>query len=233
MGDDATKNQEQWDKERQRADQETANARKAREEATLLRNQIAQQQAESAAMRKQFEELSATVNAGRSVVDALPDLDVENASTADLAAAIKKAGTLITEQAKELARLQTKAKQYEEESAADKAARVAREQADQTLNEVCEELDAEFGAGYRNEAIKLMQTKNAEQGRPESPAKAVLRLRSCYREIKESKAKENKAKNPPHTDTGGGGSRPSFGGKQIKKGSLDEVAAQVAAANAG
>jgi Rad3-related DNA helicase len=225
--DPTTEVKTEYTKEQQMIDQEKANAKRAREEAAALRQQLADQQAQSTELRKQFNDLSAQVNAGKSVADALPEIDPENASVADLAGAIKKASQIIADQAKELATLKNTARTYAEESAADKAARRAKEQADAVLNEVCDELEKEFGAGYRNEAITLMKQKNEELGTPSNPAKAALRLRDCYREIKTQKDKNKGSK--VNTDTGGGGYRPDMGQKPLKKGSLDDVAAQVAA----
>jgi hypothetical protein len=224
---DAEKAKAEFDKDRQRADQAEANFRKAQAEKEHAMSQMSQLQQQMDAQQKQFAELKAQSDASKSVTDALPDLN-EESSIEDIAKVVSASKKIIAEQSRELASLRTKASQNEQETVKEKQEREASERRNQVLNDVCADLEEEFGAGLRNEALKLMEKMNDEVGLPTNPAKAVLRLRTCFKKVKESKKTDEK-KTPakvPVTDTGGGGSRPSFGNPKIKKGSLSDVSAQ-------
>jgi len=225
----------EFDKERQRADQAEANFRKAQAEKQQMSTQMSQLQQQFEQQQRQLAELNAQSKASKSIAESLPDINIEDATIEDVAKVVAASKKIIADQAKELASLKTKANQYEQESAKERAEREARERRNQVLNDVCAELEEEFGSGLRNDAIKLMEQMNEEHGLPENPAKAVLRLRKCFKTVKDKKA-SNKETNPNRhliTDTGGGGERPAFGNPEVKKGSLEEVSAQYGKLGAG
>lgn len=225
---EAEKADGEFDKERQRADQAEANFRKARVEKQQVSAQMTQLQQQFEQQQRQLAELNAQSEASKSIAESLPDINIEDATIEDVAKVVAASKKIIAEQAKELASLKTKASQYEQESARERQDREARERRNQVLNDVCTELEEEFGSGLRNDAIKLMEQMNEEHGFPENPAKAVLRLRKCFKTVKDNKKVGNKTNTDKHlvTDTGGGGERPAFGKPEIKKGSLEEVSAQ-------
>jgi uncharacterized protein (DUF3084 family) len=223
---EAEKADGQWDKERQRADQAEANFRKAQAEKDKLNAQMEQMQQQYQQQRNQLAELNAQSQATKSITDSLPDIDPENADIEDIAKAVSASRRIIAEQAKEVAALKAKASQYEQETTRERQQREERERRNQTLNEICTDLEEEFGSGLRNDAIKLMEKMNEEQGLPSNSAKAVLRLRNCFKKAKEDKGKNTDTAKVLMTDTGGGGGRPVFGNPNIKKGSLDDVAGQ-------
>jgi len=231
---EAEKADGEFDKERQRADQAEANFRKVQVEKQQVLAQMTQLQQQFEQQQKQLAELNAQSEASKSIADSLPDINIEDATIEDVAKVVTVSKKIIAEQAKELASLKTKASQYEQESAKERAEREARERRNQVLNDVCTELEEEFGSGLRNDAIKLMEQMNEEHGLPENPAKAVLRLRKCFKTVKENK-KTNKTDTdkPLVTDTGGGGERPAFGNPEVKKGSLEEVSAQYGKLSSG
>jgi hypothetical protein len=224
---DAEKAKAEFDKDRQRADQAEANFRKAQAEKEHATTQLSQLQQQMDAQQKQLAELKAQGEASKSIADNLPTL-TEDATIEDIARVVTASHKIIADQAKELAALKTKASRYEEETGKERQEREARERRNKVLEEVCTELEEEFGAGIRNDALKLMEKVNEEQGLPVNPAKAVLRLRQCYKKVSEDKTTETKKATikAPVTDTGGGGSRPSFGNTKIKKGSLSDVSTQ-------
>lgn len=224
---EAEKADGQWDKERQRADQAEANFHKAKAEKDQIGSQLTQLQQTISQQQQQIAELSAQNTATKSIADSMPDIDIENATIEDVAKVVSASKKIIAEQAKQLANLNTKASRFEQESVRERTDREAAERRNQVLNEVCSELEEEFGAGLRNDAIKLMEKMNEEQGLPTSSAKATLRLRQCFKKVKEGNEDKKSDKGKPViTDTGGGGSRPTLGNPNIKKGSLEDVSAQ-------
>jgi len=234
-GDKTTKADEQktveFDKERQRADQAQANLEKSQAERDALRIDLAKATAEREAQKAKLAELTAVTNAARNAEAALPEINPESATVDDMAAALNATRRLIAEQSKQLAELKVA-----NETQAERVNREARERDqatadDQIFNEVCLDLEDEFGAGLRNQAIELMKKENATKGAPANPAKAVLRLRSCFKQAKLDSEKP-KTKDTVRIDGGGGGKGPSFGSPEIKEGSLDEVAKQYKALGA-
>jgi hypothetical protein len=227
------KNEEQakkdFDKERQAADQERANAVRARADA-----QAARQEAEQLKQRTQT--LEAEIAAAKGIANAeknveLPDIQTEEASVETLAEYSRKAKKIIAEQARKLAELDQKVSKSEKDRATETEAQRNSRYADQVLEEVCTEFDNEFGPNLRNDALKRMTEMNKAEGLPQTPHKALLRLRTCYREAakeaKDSIKSESKSPRIP-SDSGRGGHRPSYAPAKIKPGSLDEVAEQMA-----
>jgi colicin import membrane protein len=214
-----------FDKERQAADQERANAARARADA-----QSARQEAEQS--RQRMTQLEADLQAIKGQKDAmnsvdLPEIPTEEASVEALAQYSQKAKKIIAEQARKLAELDQKVSKSEKDKAAETESKRASSYADQVLEEVCTEFDDEFGPNLRNDALKRMTEINKTEGLPQTPHKAMLRLRSCYRDAaKEAKAESKSPRIP--SDPGRGGSRPSYKPAAIKPGSLDEVAQQFA-----
>ena len=214
-----------FDKERQAADQERANAARARADA-----QSARQEADS--MRQRMTALEAEIQAAKGQKDAmnsvdLPEIPTEEASVEALAQYSQKAKKIIAEQARKLAELDQKVSKSEKDKAAETEAQRSSRYADQVLEEVCTEFDDEFGPNLRNDALKRMTEINKTEGLPQTPHKAMLRLRTCYREAAKEAKTEPKSPRTP-SDSGRGGSRPSFKPASIKPGSLDEVAQQFA-----
>ena len=223
-----------FDKEKQRADQAEANFRKEREQREAMQANLEAQVAESNRLKQQLEELSAQVNAKKSVENELPEIDVENASVEELAHALARTRKLIVDQTKKIATLETVASAVKKNSEATEAQQREAGRKQKILNELCDDLEAEYGKGLRNEAIELMQKKNDELGLPTSPAMAARRLEKCFKEIADSKkGKKKNDTRDPLVDPGHGGGRPRYGTMKLKKGSLDDVADQIATATSG
>ena len=212
---------EQFNKERQRADQAEANVRKLLNERNQLTSQFTTLQSQIQQQQQELQKLSST----KQVLDEIPEIDAETASVEDLvkvAAAMKKT---ITAQAKKLASLEGKARQFENLE----TNRAAQSERNGILEEVCAELETEFGAGLRNDALKIMAQINEEQGPPANSAKATLCLRTCFKQAKEARIEaENKTteKKKSNIPPGEGGGHSSFKSQKFTKGSLKEVYAQ-------
>lgn len=212
-----------WDKTRQQADIERANAEKARAEVARTKSELEEARQQLAEQKQQLEALNAKESATKSVDELIPDLNDDDITFESLAASLRSSKQLIKSQAEQIAELKNTASRYQQS----KAQEEAKKSAEALLNKVCSEFDEEFGAGLRNDAIRLMEQKTKENG-PVYGAEAVLRLRSCYREVAKTKKKDTPKPNSQiKTDTGGGGGRPSIGEAKIKKGSLKDVSAQL------
>jgi len=218
---------EEFDKNRQRIDQAEANARRLKVEKDQLASDLEVQRAASAKLKAQIDELLVVNKSANDVNDELPDLD-DDPELDDVAMAMRKTKAMLAKQAKELARLTALTANRENETAREKAARERKEENDRILNEVCEDLEEEFGSGLRNTAIELMEKMNADKGAPTSAASATLRLRKCFKLASEKPFTDDTDDRDDREfgDKGGGGGRPRFGPKKLKSGSLDEVAAQ-------
>lgn len=221
---DATK-EGNWDKERQQRDQAEANRQRAtlRQENETLRGQVTTLQA-------QIADLSNTKKASEKVESELPELP-EDASTEELAKAVRAATRTIKGLHAKLAGLETTTTRHEQETKAERESRLAEERRNETLNKVCGRLEKKHGAGLRNRAIAMMEALIDQGNVPADPADAALMLDECFAEAK--KERDKKSKEEPRTDIGGGGPRPRLGPAKLKAGSLAEVAAQFAAAETG
>lgn len=232
---DAEKAEKEFDKDRQRADQAEANFRKAKAEKERLDTELESQRQKAAELQAQIDELKAGKNAEKDVVDQIPDIDPEKATVEDYGKAMKQMRTVIAGLTKKLAQVETKGQQSESERQREKLAAREKADRDKTFEDLCRELDEEFGPGLRNDAIKKMEERVAAEGEPSNAVKATLIFRKCYAaakaEAEQGKAKD-KSKRIIPTDTGGGG-RTRFGSVQIKKGSLDDVVAQFERASPG
>lgn len=211
---------ENFDKERQRADQAEANVRKLAQDKVQLTGQLATLQSTVQQQQNQLAELSSK----KQTFDSIPEINIESASLEDVVKAVSAAKQIIATQAQEITKLSKKAEAYER----NEIGKTETEQRNKILDEVCGELEQEFGAGLRNEAIKFMQQMNEEQGPPENSAKATLRLRNCFKKAKDARDADKKkpADKKTNVPPGEGGGRSSFGSSKFKKGSLKEVLAQ-------
>ena len=212
-------NNEEFEKTRQRADQEAANAAKARERAT-------QAESENETLKEQL--VAAKAKADEAGIEDV-ELDESNYQDTDLALvkSIKALNKKIDAKDSRIAGLEKKAAGYEEQ-----LQKEANETARNSIYEgLLTDLDLEYGADCRNEAVNKFQTLNTEGKVPKgNPTKATRIMEKCYKEVKAAKA-ANKKDKPLSLDSGsGGGSALNLSSVEIKEGSLDEVAAQYAAA---
>jgi len=226
---DDNKDQDQgFDKERQRADQAEANARKAREELNARNQELDKLRTEQEELRSQLGELTTKKDAATGIASLIPDVSPDDANAEDLANANTALKKVLTDIAQEVASLKSKTEKSEkQQTEAARRAEIEKRQ-NETLNRVCTEFESEYGKGTRNAALKLMSDMNEQQGEPDSPADAFLRLRSCFKTVSEKKASGHDL--DADTDLGGGGGRPLISPKTVKPGSLDDVASQYASA---
>lgn len=219
-----TKDNKDFDKERQRADQEASNAARARETASTLSSENATLKGDMAAMQTRLNQIDSDSAAAKAIDSVLSDIDPNDASAEDLASVAVETKKVITTLAQDVATLKSSTAKSDAEREREKQAEESEARDNAVLNDVCNDFETEFGAGLRNKAIALMEKTNKEKGLAVNPAKALLRLRDCFKQV--SEVKDDDTGDPHFTDTGGGGGRPFVTSPEIKEGSLDDVAAQ-------
>jgi len=220
------KDNKEWDKERQRADQEAANARKARELASQVQSELESTRSEADQLKAEL--AKAKSEAAKAGIEDIELKEEEyDGSDLTLVKAIKSIKKEIAAKDTEIKNLQEANKKAEQATQQDKAA----QKRNSDYEELLSALDNEFDADCRNEAVTkfndLVSAGNVPKG---NPAKATLIMAKCYKEVYATKHKGGKPNKSGLTlDTGsGGGARTNLAGSKLKKGSLDEVAAQAA-----
>lgn len=219
----------------QQLEQEQANTRRANEVARQTQADLETVRAETDTLREQLAAAEAkAAEAGIKNVE-LDEKDYEAESDRKLVQAINSLNQKLTAKDTQIAALEKKATGYEAQAREDEAlaARNSR------FEELLTDLDAEYGADCRNEALKRFGEQTAAGKVPKNnTAKATRVMERCYKEAKTAKdkaaaeAKKNKSSLP--LDSGsGGGNAPNLAGVEIKEGSLDDVDAQVAKTELG
>lgn len=222
--------QSQIDKARrdeQMLEQERANTARANETARQAQSDLETTKSQNETLKEQLAAAEAkAAEAGIKDVE----LDESSFEGTDLALvkSIKSLGEQVKAKDARIAALEKKATGYEDQDRQDRATQ-ARNTA---YEELLTDLDGEYGADCRNEAVKAFNQLIADGKVPKgSPAKATRAMEKCYKEAKAAKAKDKTDKeksSPLPLDSGsGGGSAPNLSGVEIKEGSLDEVAEQV------
>jgi len=219
--DDARKNEQQ-------VEQERANAERAREEARQAQTDLEASQTANTKLQEKLEAAEvAAAEAGITDVELKEDDYKDAPSDLAMVKAINTLKTKLEASNKRSAALEKKAKGYEQQAQNDQA-KAARNAA---YDEILTDLDDEYGADVRNEALKIWQEKVKAGEIPKGkPAQATRIMEKCYKQAKAAKDEATKkAKDKsPSLDTGsGGGSGPNLTKTEIKEGSLDDVAEQV------
>lgn len=219
-------------KSEQQLEQEKANAERAREVARQAQTDLAAANSETEKLKEQLAAAEAkATEAGIADVE----LDEKEYEGTDLAIvrAIKAVNQKIAAKDTEIKSLQKKATGYETQAAKDEATAAQNS----AYEELLTDLDTEYGADIRNDALKLWQEKVKDGKVPKGkPAQATRIMERCYKEAKTAKEKASTKKDKsglPLDKGSGGGETPNLSGVEIKEGSLDEVDAQVAKTSFG
>lgn len=206
----------------QQLEQEKANTSRANEAAREAQSDLETANSENETLKEQLATAEAkATEAGIKNVELNED-DYEANSDKALVRAIKNVEEKIDAKDKKIASLEKKASGYEDRDRK-KQVESARSTA---YEELLTELDGDYGADCRNDAVKKFNELCRSGGVPKGDtARATRVLERCYKEVKEAKPKGKKT--PISLDSGaGGGSAPNLAGADIKSGSLDEVAEQ-------
>lgn len=228
-----TEKQKEFDKERQKADQELANKvkehpafRRVAAEKEHLNRDLQAIRDEHENLKAQLQQLQAGKTAADEVSGIIPELG-EDATVEDYGQAIKAVGKVVVDLRKELAAVQTRTEQAETKRKQEREMTAAQREQNQRFEKVCKRLEAKHGPGLRNRAVEMMEQRASAEGEPADLAEATLLLDDCFASAKAERDAKPKKGKAPVGDVGGGG-HVRFGEVQIKAGSLDEVAEQYA-----
>ena len=221
-----------WDKTRQEVDQYKASVEKMSEEKAALQGQVTELQTEIEAERSATaeklaaieEKLEAKAKAEDTKVDDIDTLDPDYVDVKVINAlkSLKAQGEQlraeIAAKDKDLAALKKAKEAYEAEKV-----QSAEEQRRSELKEaMLSDLDAEFGAKFRNDAVKMANEKVKKDGKaPEGDFFIYKFIRECYKEVAEKAPKETPKEPKVPVDTGAGSI--GFKSEGLKEGSIDEV----------
>jgi len=209
-------------KDEQQLEQERSNTLRANESAKQAQANADAALAANAELKQQL--AAATAKAAEAGITNV-ELDESQYEGTDLALVrkIKALDAKIDAKDARIEGLETNAADTAKQARSD-AAKVASNAA---YDEILTDLDAEYGADCRNEAIKAFEALNEKGEVPTGkPAKATRMLEKCYKDAKALKDKETPAKKTDLDIGGGGGVSETLTGKEIKEGSLDDVAKQ-------
>jgi len=216
------KKQEDFDKARQRADQEAANAAKARQQAAEASQQLVAEQAKSNAMQTELDALKAKAE------DQGIDLNEEDFQDSDktLVKAINALEAKFEASKGEIADL----KKAKNDLLAERQANEAARQRNKVYDDLLTDLDSEYGPQFRNVAVKQFDKIVAEGKVQNNAAMSTRALEKCYKDAKKAAEKDLK-ENPQRglsLDPGAGGGSPNLNNRaKLKPGSLADVSAQL------
>jgi chromosome segregation ATPase len=217
------KDNKEFDKVRQQAQQFEANATKSREAAEAATAQLTTANSQVESLKAQLDEANAKASAGNVNVE----LDEKDYSDTDLALvrSIKAIQKQVETKDVELKALAKKATDFETNRATTDA-KVAQEE---RYQELLSDMDVDYGPEYRNAAVTAFDAKVAAGEVTGGPAKATRILEKCYKDaVSAAKAKDAKnEKEGVRLDSGsGGGGGESLSGVELTAGSLEDVTAQ-------
>lgn len=200
-----------WDKEKQRADMEHANFLKAKTEKETL----------AATYEARIADLESRIKVNQDKVE-ISELDPLRADVPDL---VNQNRALIQE-LKDLKKGYTELKSLATEFQTKEVKREADAKRQATIDKICKPLDKQYGAKYRNKAVKAAEdaVNGGTESQPSDAIDAYFMLEKYYKQLKsedETKPKEDVIP----TDNGAGAF--SFMGAEIKEGSLDQVMGQI------
>ena len=202
---------EKWDKERQRGDQAEANFRKTK----LERDTIEAKYTDAA---KRVESLEAKLTELTKVEDVKLD-DIDSYEPRVLAA-IKSLQAQIKSATARADALEIAKKGFEKLE----NDRRLESRVNQDRQEIITDIESEFPAKFRNEAIKMANEICVKRGfSPDDRYEASKLLRSCYKDLSDTDKKPDKSKKVP---TDSGKSAGAIEDNAPKEGSLREIAAE-------
>ena len=204
-----------WDKERQRADQEAANARRARAAAEDAYAKLATRELEFDEAKKELGELKAKLTSTAELGELDPD-------TVDLGVIkhINRLQKRLDDAEKNLDGQKAKIVQYEKLEAGRESSRYK----EQMIEKILTPLDKKYGAKYRNAAKKMADdlVNSGEEKVPTDALDARDLLEDCYIKVSgQDKETSSKKTSSVKTDTGEGNMAVDFDG--IGEGKLEDV----------
>ena len=228
--DDELKDNAEFDKVKQQADQFKANAARSKVAADQANTSLDAAKTENESLKQQLEVAkNKAEEAGIENIELNED-DYEHDTDKKMVQAINSLNKQIKAKDTRISGLETAKKGWEDDQRKGQAAR----QTNAAYEELLSDLDGDYGPECRNAAVKafneLAATGEITKG---SPAKATRAMEKCYKDAKAAieKVKKGKKDTPLNLDpgSGGGDGTPNLSGIEIKDGqSLDDAVKQIA-----
>jgi uncharacterized protein (DUF3084 family) len=208
-----TKEQD-WDKEKQRADMEHANFLKAKSQNDDLQGKLD-------TYESRMSQLEAQIKVNQEKVE-IAELDPLRADVPDLVNQNQKLIQRLKAVESQFRQLESKATEFEKIEL-DRKATTERQA---TIDKICKPLDKEYGAKFRSKAIKIAEeaVNSGEEATPKDAIDAYFMLEKVYKKLRSEDETEKKKEAIP-VDTGSNAF--SFQSADIGEGSLKEVVAQM------
>jgi DNA repair exonuclease SbcCD ATPase subunit len=223
---------QEWDKERQRADQAEANLRKVSAEKAELSDQvanltdeIASTAAQSSSLETKLEQLKSEIEDKKDQIQLDPDIHDPSLikKIAQMEERYEADRSILNDQKKQIESLEEVKAQYE----ADRAENDRVSEQKKREEAILSTLDDEFAPKYRNDAMKLAQEEVTKLGEAPKGEWAIGNLlRKHYKHLWDADTKKGEKEETVQTDTGTGGV--VFKEGDIKEGSFEEVKKQLA-----
>ena len=205
---------ETWDKERQRADQAEANFRKEQDSRQELETKLNDQAEKTQAMQDKLEELAKVNDVDLTEID-------EEMTDPVVVKALKAMQSKIDKANAKAESLEKVAEGYRQNEQA-KETTAARSKAQ---DEIVADIEEEYPAKYRNEAVKAADAICKERGySPRDRYEASKLLKSCYKALASKKKAPASDDEKIPTDSGKGSS--SVAETKGKGGSIKDLANQ-------
>ena len=211
------KDQETWDKERQRADQAESVAAKARTETQQYATALEDTKSQLAEATQKLE------SSQKETQDKKDELNLMDSALVDsnVISNFEKVQAKETVNAAKLAELEKFKVQYE----TDRKDRLQKDAVDKARDEILTDCDSEFSPKFRTEALKMADelVDSGKEKRPVDKYGGYKLMRECYRKVSE---KETSGKADAAVDTGAGGAPPVKKAAR-KAGTMKEVLADM------
>lgn len=225
-------------KQKQLAEQEAGNARRAEQRASDAEARTTELEQEVKTNKTKLVELETkAAEAGIDVVELNED-DYEHAADKALVRNLKALNKKLDARETAAKADRTENKKARDAFKANQENTAALAARNQRYDELLSDLDVEHGAEHRNAAVKAFNQLMADgKIAKDRPGKATLAMVKCYKDAAKAAeaAKKKTAEDgkPPLLDTGeGGGQRPTLGGVELPDDlSLDEAVTRIAAAS--
>jgi hypothetical protein len=220
----------EFDKERQKVDQAESVARKAKADLAATQTSLDAERQNAAELKQRLADAEAKASAaGIAKVPDLKESDFEG-SDVEIVKTVNALKEQVAQKDKDIAALNKIADDFREDARKEQA----RRNSDAAFEELLSDLDTEYGADVRNDALERWEALREEGKIPKGkPAMATRLMTKCYREAKVAAEKAKKEKDEADTnvrlDSGSGGGQPgNLSGAKLKPGqSLDEAVKQL------
>ncbi len=210
-GEQEKEKESEWNKEKQRADQAEANLRKIQQERQAMEARLVDAQKKAETLEAKLSEFAKANDIDLDEIDQ----DITDPKVVKALKVMKQQIEAANSRAAEL----EKVKESYEASERNKQIEL---QIEKSKAEIIEDIEQEFPAKFRNEALKMADEVCAKRGHsPADRYEAHKILRNCYKELA-AKSKPAETKKTVPTDTGkGGGAIPE---ETLGTGSIRELA---------